>query len=172
MSFIREATNDLHTELEALPFNVKMFKGEQTDEERRAYLTSNKYIFTALDPHVPPELRRLKAIEKDLKVLGGPSNFVLGSSIDYSYYLQHHCENIGAHIYLNYMGFMYGGQIMKKRYPTSASMYEFDEIEAKREYIREQVCEDTEEFVNEVRNGFHWHINISKELGRYFRVVG
>lgn len=165
---VREETKKFHDDLESLPFNVRMFKGEQTEEERRAYLTSNQYIFTVLDQFVPKDFGRLSAIKKDLKKLGGKTDEVLTTSIDYAYYLEYHCRNIESHIYLNYMGFMYGGQIMKKKYPNSATTYEFTDIENKRLYIRENVCQDTQDFIDEVNEGYKWHIKISEELEKIF----
>jgi len=169
---LREETKQLHDELEGLSFNVKMFKGEQTDEERMAYLLSNRYIFRVLDEHMPIGFRRLSKIDKDINTFrkSGMKTEILylENSIGYAYYLDHHCKNINAHLYLNYMGFMYGGQIMKKRYPNSASLYEFDDIEEKRLYIREKICEDNKEFVDEVKFGYRWHINISKEMDELF----
>ena len=47
---IKQATKTLHESLELLPFNQKMFRGEQTDQERTAYLLSNLEIFEILDP--------------------------------------------------------------------------------------------------------------------------
>jgi len=175
MTTIKIATKTLHDELEALPFNKKMFAGDQTKAERAVYLCSNLEIFEALDPHVPEDMRRADLIEKDLGVLGEPFADAPATTFAYRTYLENVCTDLRPHIYLNYMGFMYGGQIMKKRYPQSASLYEFDDIEGKREYIRQRVCETYDSphfrpFVSEVETGFRWHIGISKEMGEYFNV--
>lgn len=58
---------------------------------------------------------------------------------------------------------------MKKRYPDTSTLYEFDDIVEKRAYIRERIVEDYnapfyQQFVHEVKVGFKWHIAISKEL--------
>ena len=181
MSTIKEATRSLHNALEALPFNVKMFEGKHTDTERAYYLASNRIIFDILDPHVPEGFQRSSAIDKDLGRLnhsrfgriGEPAQLSMGyppmMTMGYKMYLENICENINAHIYLNYMGFMFGGQIMKKRYPDTSTLYEFDDIVEKRAYIRERIVEDYnapfyQQFVHEVKVGFKWHIAISKEL--------
>jgi hypothetical protein len=163
---LREKTKDLHDALEALPFNVRMFKGEHTQLERQLYLSVQMMLFASLDTHMDDEgFHRISAIEKDLKNVGGFDDRAIDITFEYVNHLVE-TDNINPHIYLNYMGFMYGGQIMKKRYPGTASMYEFDEIEAKRQFIREEICEDTDEFVEEVREGYIAHIRISKELER------
>lgn len=170
---IKEKTDDLHTELESLPFNQKMFRGEQTREERISYLASWLPIFEILDPKVPADLRRYAHIANDLDKLGGSLNDASIRVVDYIDYFntKHRLNNslFDGHIYLNFMGFMYGGQIMKKRYPDSSSMYEFNNIEHWRDYIRKNYVDAEDSwFVHEVRTGFLMHINISKDLGKRF----
>jgi len=175
MSNLRDATKTLHDRLESLPFNKRMFEGNQTNAERATYLCSNLEIFEVLDPHVPVDMRRTALIEEDIGKLNEAFADAPQTTFAYTTYLEKVCDDLRPHIYLNYMGFMFGGQIMKKRYPEAASMYEFNDIEASREYIRQQVCESYNSphwtpFVSEVKTGFKWHIGISKELGAYFNV--
>ena len=173
MTTIKELTQDLHTELESLPFNVKMFRGDQTPTERRMYISGWLPIFKRLDPHVPEPLRRTQSLLKAQKALGHIEPPAL-SAYGYRHYLDGwHARNnrsLNGHIYLNYMGFLFGGQIMKKRYPESSQMYEFDDVVYWREYIREHYVDMSEEFVYEVRQGFRMHINISEELGTFNNV--
>lgn len=169
MSTIKEATKHLHEELEDQPFNVKMFEGDQTDEERAVYLMSNIEIFSVLDLCVDPTFRRLPYLENDLAQLrasywADPSHIATA----YATYLKNVCSDVRAHIYLNYMGFMYGGQIMKQKYPGTASAYEFEDIVSKRKFIRDQYCETYDAplyrpYIDEVKLGFQWHIAISKD---------
>jgi len=174
-SAIKQATNTLHERLEAVPFNQKMFRGEQTIEERADYLCSMFEIFSVLDQHVPKEMRRSALIEKDLNVAVKPFSEAPRTTHGYVTYLERICSDVRPHIYLNYMGFMYGGQIMKKRYPTTSSMYEFENIEEQRLFVRQKYVEDHSapnwlNFVSEVKHGFLWHIGISEELGEKFNV--
>ena len=76
-------------------------------------------------------------------------------------------DNIDAHIYLNYMGFLYGGQIMKKRYPNSSSMYEFEDLVYARDWVRRQHIPEplTDDYIDAVRSAFRYHIALSHELG-------
>jgi hypothetical protein len=172
---IKEATKTLHENLELLPFNQKMFRGEQTDSERTAYLLSNLEIFELLDPYVPEDFRRASLIENDIKTLDKPLEECPNTTHGYCTYLEAVCDDLRPHIYLNYMGFMFGGQIMKKRYPKASSMYEFDDIDDKRNYIRDKIVEDYNSphwrsFVFEVKHGFKWHIGIAQELGQKYNV--
>jgi len=166
---IRNATKNLHDLLENEPFNQRMFRGEQPDYERAAYLSVHLDIFTELDKYVPEDLQRVKYIQQDLDALGGYID-VPQSCNHYVGYLDNGILfpvtfDISAHIYLNYMGLLFGGQVMKKRYPKSSNIYTFVDVVASREYIRSTVVRDNIRFINEVRNGFEWHIDISRELG-------
>lgn len=166
---VRNANKDLHDLLENQPFNQRMFRGEQTELERAAYLSVHLDIFTELDKHVPEDLHRVKYIQQDLDALGGYID-VPKSCLDYVGYLDSGSLfpvtfDVSAHIYLNYMGLLFGGQVMKKRYPNSSNIYTFVDVVTSREYIRSNVVKDTAKFIAEVRNGFEWHIDISRELG-------
>ena len=174
-SAIKQATKTLHENLELLPFNQKMFRGEQTDDERADYLCSMLEIFSVLDKHVPDQMKRHPLIEKDLTALSKPFAEVPRTTNGYVTYLEMICPDIRPHLYLNYMGFMYGGQVMKKRYPHASSMYEFDDIEEQRSFVRQKYVEDYTSqnypsYVSEVKHGFRWHIGISEELGEKFNV--
>ena len=181
---IKDATRTLHDNLESLPFNVKMFKGDQTIQERATYLKNNLKIFNILDDHVPADFRRSTSIRNDYLWLvdqqhkHAPPLPLSPPVLDaYTTYLREVCDSftLRPHIYLNYMGFMYGGQIMAKRYPNASSMYKFTDIEEKRQYIRTAICEDYNSphyrsFVDEVKLGFKFHIAISRSLGEMFHV--
>lgn len=167
---IKEATSDLHEELEAQPFNIKMFEGNQTNEERAVYLMSNIEIFSVLDPFVDKPFQRLPFLENDLSQVHSSCYWAEPSEIAIAYatYLKNVCSDVRAHIYLNYMGFMYGGQIMKKKYPNCSSAYSFENIVTKRQIIRDRYCESHDAplyrpYINEVKLGFRWHIAISKD---------
>ena len=172
---IKHLTADLHEELEAVPFNQKMFRGEQTVAERKSYLASWKPIMKFLDPMVPEPMRRWEKIKDDLKASGLGHQEPSTHSYAYLHYMSgfdtDQNNGFNGHIYLNYMGFMFGGQIMKKRYPDTASLYEFDDIVLWRNYVREHYVDtDDEKFVYQVREGFRMHINISNDLGRLHNV--
>ena len=166
-NIIKTATRDLHEELESLAFNVEMFEGNQSEESRAVYLMSNIEIFTVLDQVVKTNsLVRTPSLEADVSQLHSLSVWSEPSSIAIAYamYLEKVCSDVRPHIYLNYMGFMYGGQIMKKKYPSSASAYEFEDIVSSRQTIRDRYCkEPTNAFIEEVKLGFRWHIAISKD---------
>jgi len=165
MSLIKEKTQVLHDLLEEQPFNQKMFRGELTTTERRAWLEAQLNIFEILDPHVREDLRRSELIREDIKALGGKSRYSLAA---YEMVLRY-APRLEGHIYLNYMGLLYGGQIMSRHYPESARLYTFEDIKGAREYIRENFqypYEEEEWYQEQVSEGFRLHIRTAKNLWR------
>lgn len=168
MSLIKEKTQALHDLLEEQPFNQKMFKGELTTTERRAWLAAQLGIFEILDPHVREDLRRSELIKEDIDALGGQS--------PHGYHYRRgpvmairNAPRLEGHIYLNYMGLLFGGQIMSRHYPESARLYTFEDIKGAREYIRENFqypYEKEEWYQEQVTEGFRLHIGTAKNLWR------
>ena len=164
---IKSATQDLHTELENVSFNQRMFRGVQKAQERKNYILGWKIIFEELDLQVPEFLRRGAYIQMDidnLEVPGAPAQ----AALEYANSIKR-SNNTSAHIYLNYMGFLYGGQIMRKHYPETSSLYTFDDLPYCRQWIRDNhVFSEQQFFVNEVRAAFRAHIEISKQLDKMY----
>lgn len=171
---VRDETQDLHTELEQVPWNIHMFKGDQTETQRLSYLRVWQRIFAHLDPMVPPFLQRSQKILADMTKLEEHGVAYVNFAPDS--YVTDYCDCMkqspypAAHVYLNYMGFLYGGQIMKKRYPDSSSLYEFDDVVYARNWVREYAipAEDHKTYpayITEVRDAFEYHIAISHQLG-------
>ena len=172
MSTIKEKTQTLHDLLEDVPFNKKMFRGEQTVSERKSYLSMHHSIFEVLDPFVPVELRRTKIIEQDMKRLGGMR---AAKPLGVNDYIQTilTSDRIDGHLYLNYMGLLFGGQVMKKHYPTSSELYEFENIKGAREHIRENHqygIENETWYEEQVKDAFRFHIEMSSSLGNMYVV--
>lgn len=160
---IKSATQDLHTELENVPFNQRMFRGKQTPLERMNYVLGWQLIFAELDLQVPEFLRRSEYINLDLANLKVDGQAPQAAK-EYANSIKR-SENTSAHIYLNYMGFLYGGQIMRKHYPETSCLYTFDDLVYARQWIRDNHVFDEQQFyVDEVRTAFKAHIEISKQL--------
>lgn len=168
MKPLKEATYDKHKEAERMLFNVKMFKGELDVHQYAKYLQSQLAIFTAIEENfeLPNEgLKRVSAVNRDLISLG---------------YLKYNLENIDpatqnyvdhiksldndtamAHVYLNYLAIMFGGQMMKKNTPGDGNMYEFENMMECAGSVR---AIQKDEWADEVNKGFDFMIEIFKEL--------
>jgi heme oxygenase len=70
-------------------------------------------------------------------------------------------ENANAHIYLNYLAIMFGGQMMKKNTPGSGKMYDFENMRESMESVR---AIQKDEWADEVNKGFDFMIKIFKNL--------
>jgi len=166
MKPLKEATYDKHKKAEKLLFNVKMIKGELNKEQYSNYLLSQLSIFSTIEDNfeLPHEgLRRKEAITKDLKELGvNDLSDVDKYTLTYTEYLSGLTqEDINPHIYLNYMGIMFGGQMLKEMVPGPGNMYEFDDIMGSLGSIR---AIQKDEWADEVNKGFDYIIDIFQEL--------
>jgi len=166
MKPLKEATHDKHKEAERMLFNVKMFKGELTKEQYGKYLLSQLEIFSAIEENfeMPHEgLKRKYAVIEDLKSLDFHQlEIVDNATLKYADYLRGLTqEEVNAHIYLNYLAIMFGGQMMKKMTPGEGNMYEFEDMNESAAHIR---AIQKDEWADEVNRGFDFMIEIFKEL--------
>ena len=166
---LREATAELHSKAEKMEFNQRMFRGELSKSEYLEYLRQQSVLFTIIEsrgtlPH--PALAREKSIFEDITELEKEVNsktLHLESTKEYGVYLQSlDSAKLNAHIYLNYLALVYGGQMMKSKVPGSGKMYEFDGDMM--ELIGSVRAIQKDEWADEVNKGFQYIINILDEL--------
>ena len=163
---LKEATHDKHKEAERMLFNVKMFKGELTNEQYARYLLSQLEIFSSIEENfqMPHDgLKRKYAVIEDLKSLDFHQlEIVDNASLNYGAYLRGLTqEQVNAHIYLNYLAIMFGGQMMKANTPGAGNMYEFENMMECAGAIR---AIQKDEWADEVNKGFDFMIEIFKNL--------
>lgn len=173
MTYLKTATAELHSKAEKMEFNQRMFRGELSPVEYVLYLAQQLEIFSIIEiwsigySDLPNQnLRRTQAIISDLNELH--NNFdvdfpqVLVSTKRYVDYIKSIEENqLNAHIYLNYLALVFGGQMMKSKVPGSGKMYEFENMKDCIESIR---AIQNDEMADEVNIGFTYIINILDEL--------
>jgi len=164
---LKEATAELHSKAEKMMFNQRMFRGELSQFEYLNYLIQQSYIFQEIEnrklPH--PNLQRLSSINEDINELGGYTFKISKPTTDYVVYLGDlNQSSLNAHIYLNYLALMYGGQMMKSKVPGSGKMYDFEGD--MRELIGSVRAIQNDGMADEVNKGFIFIINILDELQR------
>jgi heme oxygenase len=164
---LKEATAELHSKAEKMMFNQRMFRGELSQHEYLNYLIQQSYIFQEIEnrnlPH--PNLNRLSSINEDINTLGGYKFKISKPTTDYVVYLGDlNQSNLNAHIYLNYLAIMFGGQMMKSKVPGSGKMYDFEGD--MRELIGSVRAIQNDGMADEVNKGFIFIINILDELQR------
>ncbi len=165
---LREATMHRHKEAEQMPFNVKMFKGELTEAQYLEYLNQQLAIFSTIESKGLPNntLARVDAIQEDIDELvkkGNTKGIELTENTNkYTNYLDRlDSETILPHVYLNYLAIAFGGQIMKKKVPSSGKMYDF---ESKKEAIQAVRDVQKDEWADEVNRAYDYLISIFKDL--------
>ena len=165
MEPLKEATHIKHKEVERMPFNVKMFKGHLTKEQYGWYLRSQLGIFWVLENNFkfPHEgLKRVEAVTFDLMSLGINELVCDVATREYVAYLKELSqEDANAHIYLNYLAIMFGGQMMKKNTPGPGKMYDFKNMMECMQSVR---AIQKDEWADEVNKGFDFMIKIMKNL--------
>ena len=166
MKPLKEATHTKHKEAERMQFNVKMFKGELTNEQYAQYLTSQLAIFSIIEDNfqMPHDgLKRKYAVSKDITSLNiGRTIKTDEATLRYVNYLKDlDQESVNAHIYLNYLAIMFGGQMMKRMTPGDGNMYEFEDMNESAATIR---AIQKDEWADEVNRGFDFMIEIMGEL--------
>jgi heme oxygenase len=167
---LKEATAELHSKAEKMTFNQRMFRGELSNEEYLNYLIQQSYIFQEIENRNLPHsnLQRLSSINEDINELGGYKFKISKSTTDYVVYLGDlNQSSLNAHIYLNYLALVYGGQMMKSKVPGSGKMYEFEGDMM--ELIGSIRSIQKDEWATEVNKGFQYIINILDELQKNIR---
>ena len=162
---LKEATAELHSKAEKMKFNQRMFRGELSNDEYLNYLIQQSYIFQEIENRDLPHsnLKRLSSINDDINELGGYKFKISKPTTDYVVYLGDlNQSSLNAHIYLNYLALVYGGQIMKSKVPGSGKMYEFEG--EMMELIGSIRAIQNDEMADEVNKGFQYIINILDEL--------
>ena len=168
---LKEAIQEKHTQAERMPFNDRMFRGELSKKEYLFYLHQQASIFQCIEEHkIPqmhPDLKRLEKIFADIQELQNEIRDTLPSlesTKKYGLYLESLTDNrLLAHIYLNYLALMFGGQMMKSKVPGSGKMYEF---ENQKEVIGSVRAFQTDEMSDEANKALDYNIAILDELQR------
>ena len=158
-------TSEKHKHIEKMPFNQKMIEGKLTREEYLNYLTQVYNIFDTIERKVelPENLIRTRNVLSDIYELDVNHDFkVLSSTEQYITHLnQQEDYNIWPHVYLNYMAFMFGGQLIKPNILGSGRVYDFDNIQESVGFIRKI---QSDEWADEVNRGFDFLISIYGQL--------
>ena len=160
---LKEATAELHSKAEKMMFNQRMFRGELSQFEYLNYLIQQSYIFQEIEnrnlPH--PNLQRLSSINEDINELGGYTFKISKPTTDYVVYLGDLNQNqLNAHIYLNYLAIMFGGQMIKKIVPGSHRNLEFEDARTLMTNIRAKLDDS---MGDEANIAFDWAIRMMRD---------
>jgi heme oxygenase len=168
---LKDYTKEKHKIAEQMPFNIKLIEGRLSKEAYVAYLNQMSKVYQSIEDKMsdklPMELLRADNFLKDIVELTGNDqpNQELNESTDaYVKYLNSiTTEDLWAHVYLNYLALLYGGQIIKKYCQGSGAIYDFENKGQLIDYIR---VKQTKVSPEEVNNGFDYIIKIYHELDK------
>lgn len=139
MTTLKEATSTVHRQAEQTRWARLLVTGKITEQQYAAHLVNLLPIHKAIEERIflPANIIRSKLIEQDLVTLNITSD-ILSATKSYIEYLSNLSDQkIWAHIYVHYLGELYGGQYIKKVIKFPTRHLEFANIEESIAYIRE-----------------------------------
>lgn len=151
---LKEMTKRAHTEAEKSTFMKKLLKGQISKNEYAQFLYNNLFAYSALEELLPEffegnDLARSRKIVSDLFELKENGLRLTPTTVEYVRYLSTlDPEHLKAHIYVRYMGDLFGGQFIKNAIPTSGNMLKFNDVEYLKQLIRSCVNESHAEEAN------------------------
>ena len=176
---LRTAVQHIHNAAEHTALSQMLVNGDFTAEEFVVYLSNMQIIYSKLEScgiitHEP--LKRSRLILADIKnnqqLL--PHDHMpiptLSTVYDYADYISALAPSqLWAHVYVHYLGDLYGGQIIAKALPYSCAYLEFHDRPACISYVRSNIenCDPQQAIV-----AFEWVIKIYEELYRILRPSG
>jgi len=180
---LKELTWENHKTAERKKFASVLLSGKITPELYYRYLTNQFYMYNILEARLRslvPELSetdifRSVKIRDDMQELEEVFGFVFDPhklsvvTSEYSthienLFLNEDVDGLIAHMYVRHFGDMYGGSIIAKRVPGSATMYEFEDKESLKSQMRTLL---NDQMSDEANRCFEYAIRLFEELGDY-----
>lgn len=144
MTTLKDVTRAVHDEAERTNWGKLLVSGNISRSQWVHYLFNLLEVHQAIEGRgvlTKPEVLRVRAIADDIEATDTKvSPVVLDSTWRYVDYLRKLPDDkLWPHIYCHYLGYMYGGQMIKKAVPFSTTMLDFDDRPACIAYIREHL---------------------------------
>ena len=168
MTTLKEATNIVHRQAEQTDWTKLLITGKIDREQYAAHLVNLLSIHTLLEQRIklPSDLQRSEKILEDLTDLKITAD-VLDITIEYVGCLSKLSDSeLMSHIYVHYLGSLYGGQYIKKVLAFSSNHLEFNNSEDCIRYIRE-LTHDCDH--DEAIRAFSWTIAVYKKLWEEYK---
>jgi len=166
---LREAVKDNHQAAEKTRWSQMMISGDMRIEQYAAMLYNLLPIYTELERTgliAKPEVFRARLVQADLDSLGGTTHGLTLSTVYYTRYLETLDDSTRwAHIYVHYLGNMYGGQMIGRRLPGPHSHLLFDDLKGCISYVRDNLAGVS---AAEANCAFEWTIRVYDELYNLF----
>ena len=166
---LREAVRENHQAAERTRWSQMMISGDMRIEQYAAMLYNMLPIYTELERTgliTKPEVLRANLVQSDLDALGGTQHGLTLSTVYYTRYLETLDDRARwAHIYVHYLGNMYGGQMIGRRLPGPHTHLIFDDLRGCMAYVRENLKDVSQQ---EANTAFIWTMKVYDELYNLF----
>lgn len=170
---LREATHEKHKQAENTEFSKALVEGLLTEELYHQFLFNMLQVYAAIErriPYLPSDVSRVSKFKDDLAALNRGSGTILPGTSAYIGYIESiDIPRVWAHVYVHYLGNMYGGQMIRKKLSWPSSHLSFDDVKSCITYVRGNV-KDIDPA--EANAAFDWTVRIYDELHRTFRRDG
>jgi heme oxygenase len=171
MSDLRTVTKDIHDAAERTAFSVMLIQGDLTREEWATFLYNQLEAYQAIEARgliTQRELLRVPKIQLDIEQLGAePAARVVDATWRYVDRIKKMPEDLlWSHIYVRYLGDLYGGQMIKKNITWSTNLLDFEERSACVAYLRQHTAAADH---SEAIAAFKWVIDIYDQMHRDLR---
>jgi heme oxygenase len=166
MNSLREATAYAHHQAETTELMQLMLSGKMTAEHYAGFLANQLICYNAIERRshlfADGDMARSSALVADITELRGSTLPIVPSVYQYADYVQTLSDQgVWAHIYVRYLGDMYGGRLIKSRVPGSGRIFEFRERDELISRIRLSVSIAD---AGEANRCFDWVIKIYDEF--------
>lgn len=170
---LREAVADSHHRAEQTALAQAMIAGTMGEELYHQYLFNMAQIYLAMEakiPFLPNDVQRNAAYANDLRTLGRGAGTMLPATQAYVNHIASlDVPRTWAHIYVHYLGNMYGGQMLRKNIAWPSTHLEFANLRDCIAYIRANI---TDVDPAEANLAFEWTIRVYDELHNAFGLAG
>jgi heme oxygenase len=166
MNSLREATAQAHHQAENTELMKLMLGGQMTAEHYAGFLANQLICYSAIERRThlfaDGDMARGPSLVADISELRGSSLTIVPSAYDYADYVQTLSDQeLWAHIYVRYLGDMYGGRLIKSKVPGSGRIFEFRDRDELISRIRLSVSIAD---ASEAKRCFDWVIKIYDEF--------
>lgn len=155
MTTLREAIKLQHDAAEAHPLTTLLLSGNIDSNIYADLLYNQTLIYQAIENRLSaefeyewlPAVRRQELMREDLTELSSISLTIFPSTLNaISRVTTVDSRSLHAHLYVNHLADMYGGQILKRSLPGSCKRYEYKDraasIEAIRSVLDNDLCDE------------------------------
>lgn len=144
MTTLKDVTRAVHDEAEHTEWGKLLISGNITKGQYVHYLYNLLEIHQAIESRnviTKKEVLRVQSIINDIESIDSTiSPVTLDSTWKYIDHIrQLPDDKLWCHIYCHYLGYMYGGQMIKKAIPFSTTMLDFEDRPGCIAYIREHL---------------------------------